>query len=609
MNFKSESPQEERLSSGAATPAHRGDWPACSRGIPTYAIIVFVALATFWGVRACGRGVEHLGGVQGGDQHLNLLLVLKADDPSLFSKDLVFSGTKLTDDYIPLYIGFLRLAYHLSGDLSAGYKVMVFPLTLLYLFGAYFVFLRFSRVAWVAMTLAAFSSLPLGIVLADEFFGLGPLKLTVARTILTAVLPWLFLASCAWSDKPWRLLGLFLCIGLLANLHPVSAMDIAAILGVVYLLERRGDPRRWLVLLGMAAAALGGAAPIVWKQLHHAARDAAMAAQFGGGAAAQVASEQLGFIRFPPPSLSAFPVGVAVGLSLGVMVISVAPVLHGWQREGGPGGLFLRLGAALSAAYLLFPEVKLLSALPIVLFVLPHRNSDGREERIAAYFSLAIFWITMGELFVFQFGPPAIHRSLLAVIATRGARFAVFAVFLLIALAVRVVDWSRVHGVLRVACVLLLVFAAFWQVRHTFRTYLRPREAAAAADLAAVAKWARNATRPEDLFLFDSAVFRVMARRPLVFATKDGAAAAIDRPDRASEWLERQAAVGAAAGNPEALREVGARYDAQYVVVPAATVRGANPALDVRYANGAYAVLAIGEAGRSGPSTGRGGPS
>lgn len=597
------------MSLGEPTPAYGEEMSARSRGIPTYAIIVFVALAAFWGVRGYGRGVEHLGGVHGGDQHLTLLLVLKADDPSLFSRDLMHDGANRVGDYIPLFVGFLRFAYHLSGDLSAGYKVMIFPLTLLYLFGAYFVFLRFSRVAWVAMTLAAFSSLPLGIVLGDEFFGLGPIRLMVARTILTGVFPFLFLAFCSWFDKPGRLVLLFLGIGLLANLYPVSAMDIAAILGVVCLLERRGDPRRWFVLLGMGVAALGGAAPIVWNQLHHAARNAAMTTQFGGEAAAQIAWGRLGFITFPPQSLSAFPVGVATGLTLGVMVISVAPVLHGWQRGSGPGGLFLRLGAALSAAYLLFPQVKLLASLPIVLFLLPHRNSCVREERIAAYFSLAIFWITMGELLVFQFGPPGINRSLSAVMATRGARFAVFAVFLLIALAVRLVDWSRVHGMVRVVCVLLLVFAAFWQVRHTFRTYLHTREDAAAADLAAVAQWAWDNTRPKDLFLFDSATFRVMARRSLVFATKDGGAAAIDRPDRAGAWLEREAAIQAAGANPEALREVGVRYDAQYVVVPAATVRGANPALDVRYANRTYAVLATDEAPASGRPRGGDGPS
>ncbi|HWU39046.1 MAG TPA: hypothetical protein VN203_15450, partial [Candidatus Acidoferrum sp.] len=564
----------------------------------------------FWGIRASGRGVEHLGGVQGGDQHLNLLLVLRADDPSLFSKDLVFGGANLIGDYIPLYIGFLRFAYHLSGDLSTGYKAMVFPLTLLYLFGAYLVFLRFSRVAWVAVTLAAFSSLPLGIVLADEIFGLGPLELMVARTILTAVLPLLFLVYCDWTDTPWKLLALFLCIGLLANLHPVSAMDIAAILGIVYLLEHRGDSRSWGVLLGMVAAALVGAAPIVRNQLHHAASQAAMTAQFGSGAAAQVALERLGFIRFPPRSLSAFPVGIASGLSLGVLVISVIPVLRGWRRESGPGGLFLRLGAALSMAYVLFPEVKLLATLPVVLFLLPHQDASLREERLAVYFSLAVFWLTMGELLVFQFGPSGINRPLLAVMATRVARFAVFGVFLLLALAVRLLDWRRVHGMVKVACVLLLIFAAFWQVRHTFRTYLRPRGVAAAADLAALAQWARNDSGPEDLFLFDSATFRVMARRSLVFATKDGDAVAASRPDRAGAWLERLATLRAAGSNAAALFEAGVRYGAEYVVVPAQAVRATTAVQShLRYQNATYAVLATGQKPPDNRSEMRGGPS
>jgi hypothetical protein len=585
--------QEEAIISGAAAPV-RGEVPARPRGIPAYAVIVFVALAAFWGMRGYTQGVEHLGGVQGGDQHLNLLLVLQADDPSLFSGDLVFGGTSMIEDYIPLYIGFLRLAYHVFGDLAAGYKVLVFPLTLLYLVGAYFVFLRFSCIPWVAVALSAFSSLPLGIVLAEEIFGLGPLKLMVARTILTGVFPFLFLAFCAWTSKPGRLIALFLGVGLLANLHPVSALDIAAVLGITYLLERRGDLRSWFVLVGMAAAALAGAAPIAWNQLHHAARQAAMAVQSGSGAVAQIASEEFRFIMFPPRSLSALPMGVAYTLTIGVMLISVVTVLHGRRRESGPGGLLFRLGAAASAAYLLFPEVKLLSALPIVLFLLPHREASLREERLAVYFSLATFWITMAELLVFQFGPASLNRALLGVMATRVARFAVFAVYLLIALAVRLVDWSKVRGIVKVACILLLVFAAFWQVRHTFRTYLRPRGEAAAADLAAVARWARDDTSPEDLFLFDSAVFRVIAQRPLAFATKDGAAAAASRPDRASAWLERQAATHAAGDDPEALIAVGERYGTRYVVVPSRTLGPGQLADPVRYRNGTYAVLGVG---------------
>ncbi len=169
-----------------------------------------------------------------------------------------------------------------------------------------------------------------------------------------------------------------------------------------------------------------------------------------------------------------------------------------------------------------------------------------------------------------------------------------FAIYLLIALAVRLVDWSKVEGILRVACILLLVFAAFWQMRSTFRTYLGSRENVAAADLAAVSQWARHHTRPDDLFLFDSAAFRVMAQRSMAFTTKDGDAAVFHRPDRAAAWQERMEAMRAAGDDPQALLAAGIRFGAQYVVVPARRLPANPPDDQLKYRNGTFAVLAAG---------------
>jgi hypothetical protein len=180
-----------------------------------------------------------------------------------------------------------------------------------------------------------------------------------------------------------------------------------------------------------------------------------------------------------------------------------------------------------------------------------------------------------------------------SVVLTRGARFAVFALFILMALAIRAADWSRLRGAARVGIVALLLFAVVWQVRHTVRTYLRTRGDVQAAELAAVARWARAQTGRDDLVLFDSAAFRVMAGRSLAFASKDHGPVIFNRPSRAAAWLEREAALRAAGADPLALLRLGVHYGAQYVVVPAESARDVD-AVRVRFANGRYAVLATG---------------
>ncbi|HSB71888.1 MAG TPA: hypothetical protein VLT62_21370 [Candidatus Methylomirabilis sp.] len=567
----------------------RNPGSASATRIPAYGIILFVALAAFWGIHGLTRGVEHLGG----DQHLNLVLVLEGEDPTLFSRDLVFGGQDVTSEYIPLYIGFLRLAYRVFGDLATGYKLLVFPLTILYLCGAYFVFLRCCRMPGVAVALAVFSSFLQSVPLAEEFFGVGPIGWVVARTIMTSAFPFLFLAFSSWIDRPRKLLLVFLAIGLLANVHPVSSLDVAAFLGITYLLEMGGSLRSWGILAGMGGATLVGAAPIFWAQLHHMAKQTAVAQRPEGTLVARIVKEHLGFILYPPPTFSSLAPVVVHGLTLALMAFSVVVVAPGWHGRRESIERWACLVAAGSVAYLLFPEARLLCTVLVFMLLLPQKGTGPREGRLGVYLSLAVFWVTLGELIAFQFGPPMLQRPSLSIIFTRGARFAVFALFLLLALAVRLADWSRVRGVPNMALITLILLTGVWQVRHTVRTHLRTRGNVAAADLAALSKWAREETGPQDLFLFDSAAFRVMARRALVFTTKDHGPIIFNRPDRAGAWLEREEALRAAGADPRALVRLGVRYGAQFVVIPAASIREAKPA-NVRYANGTYVVLATG---------------
>jgi len=584
---------------GVAAPSSRPPWT-----LPT-GTVLFIALALFWGGVAVTRGVEHLGS----DQQLNLVLVLKGADPSLFPSDLIFDGRDLQNEYIPLYIGFLRWAYRLTGDLTAGYKLLVVPLNLLFLFGAYAVFLRRCAIRWVAVILAIFASLPFP-TLAGELFGIGPVQVITARAVFTGVFPFLFLAFCAWLTRPRRLILLFFILGLLANLHPVSGLFVAPMLALTYVLEQRGRLQAWGMAVAMGATTLLGAAPILWNQVHRLVAQGSAVSRAGDPLIARLVAQRMGYLLYPPHTLiSILPRGLVDLLTLVIALAPAVILVVAWRRQGVVTSLTLHLAAVAVLAYILFPGAKLLILLLGLLCFLSQGGGEEREDRVVVYFAYAIFWVSVGGVIAIQALFYLLGRPVLFADMIRGVRFAPFAVFLLLASCIRRVDWSRLQRPAFIGCLVLALVTASWEARHIVRTYLRTRGDAAAADLAAVARWARQTTDVGDLFLFDSPAFRVLAQRSLAFATKDGAAAIYHRPDRAGVWEDRLKALRAAGADPVALWEAGRRYGAQYVVVPAEALGGVGLESRIRYQNATYAVLATGQARLSGSLGTRGGAS
>ena len=560
---------------------------APGRGLPAGGAILFIALACFWAGLALTRGVEHLNS----DQHLNLLLVLKEVDPGLFPTDLIFGGKNVINEYIPIYIRLLRVAYEFTGDLAGGFKLLVLPLNLLYLFGAYYVFHRFSGQRWIAVLLAIFASFPTAVPVAGELFGIGPVQVINARSLFTAWFPLLFLAFCAWIGKPASMVLLFLLIGLLANVHPVSGILLAPMLILTYILEWRGRWRAWLAGVAMGLAALLGAAPTLWKQILLLARQGATVAQMGEGQMARLVQERMGTLMYPPYTLSVLPRPAVDALTFGLMIFGILLLVQAWRDKEQAHPFYLRLVGLACLNYVLFPEATLVGLLLLMLFFLPQSATGFQRERLAVYFCLSIFWVTIGGLLMLQYVLRLVDRPVLFAAMLRGVRFAGFAIFLLLAISIQRADWHRVHRGGRIACLLLAVILAASELRDTARTYLRTRGDAAAADLVAVANWARGETRVEDVFLFDSAAFRVLARRSLAFATKDGAASIYHGAERSAEWSERRSMLREAGSDPVALLRVGQRVGAQYVVVPAGTLGDPRVATLVRYRNSTYGVL------------------
>jgi hypothetical protein len=565
--------------------------------IPLVGLIIFLVVACYWCVLCFPLGAEYLSG----DQYLNLLLVLKGDDPSLFSRDLVFDGPDLTQEYIPFYIYYLRAAFRWTGDLTAGYKAMIFPLTFLYLIGAYVLFRRFGNSAGVAIALALLSSVPYRVPFATDLFGLGPIGFMLARTFCTAATPWIFLAFTTWMDRPARLLSLFLAIGLLANLHPVSGFFLGPVLALVFLMEQRCAPRAWAIAGAAGLAVIAGALPIVSSQLLVVGRQPVASETFKRGVA-EVLQQNFRFFIYPPHTMASAPRWLVDGVTIVIIGVAIALVLW-WLGRGTWLYLPMRLVTVGALAYMLYPTATPLLALLALVSLAPQKEPVDRRERLAVMFALSIFAISVGGLVFVQAFIDVFERPVFFVIANRGMRYAIFAAYLLFPIFLRTADWPRIASrwrnvdahVLerwtRTVCVGLLIFAFFWQLRGSVRNTVRAREAVELADLAAVGRWAKESTDPRAVFLFDSPAFRVLARRSLAFTSKDVDAVASHRPDRAAVWAERRTMLRQAGSDPAALWDAAVRFEADYVVVPARNLLGRELAARVQYENLTYIVL------------------
>jgi hypothetical protein len=562
--------------------------PSAGIQIPWYGALLFVVLAGFWAGIGFTRGVEHLYS----DQQHNLAVVLKHLDPAVFPRDLVFDGKDFAGEYIPLYIEYLATAYRLTGNPAAGYQWLVFPLTLLYLFGVYRLFARCGVRRGGAVAIAMLASLPQAVPLSGELFGIGPVQTITARMLFTALFPYLLFWFWSWIDRPRRLIALLFVVGLLANLHPVSGLFLAPILGLVLLARARWKARAWVVvgLMGLATAA--GAAPILAIHLQRLAMQAANSAQAGNALVAQMMGDRLGDLLYPPHTLRMLPPLLVDAITLGVTALSaIAMARPGTGGDRAGPRILLSIAAIAGVAYLLYPDGKLLCGLLLVLALLPRPTPTATEtEWLAAAFALSTLWVSIGGVLAIQGIFGLLGRPVLFADMIRASRFAGFGVFFLAAALWGTVEWSRLRRPLQIGCCVLALGIGFWQIRDTARTYLRFRGDAAARDLSALSRWAREHTGSGDLFAFDSPGFRVMAQRSVVFTRKDGATALYHRPERVRAWIERAQALREAGEDPEALWSAGVRFGADYVVVPARVLRASDEGR-LCYRNGTYAVL------------------
>jgi hypothetical protein len=190
-------------------------------------------------------------------------------NPHLFPRDHLFSGAELYRLYTPLYRWIVALAWQMGGAFEVGLALLVPPVLGIYLIGMFILLRRVSQNSWLALGLTVASAHYHGLTMGAEVWGVGGSSEMMSRTLFVPVVPFVMLMFLQIIEQPsWRQGAIFgLVMGLAANLHPVSAFHLLAVLLAWLVLLQAGNVRVWPTLGAIGLAALIGALPVTWNYL------------------------------------------------------------------------------------------------------------------------------------------------------------------------------------------------------------------------------------------------------------------------------------------------------------------------------------------------------
>ncbi|MDP6546967.1 MAG: hypothetical protein QGH60_23575 [Phycisphaerae bacterium] len=471
-------------------------------------------------------------------------VAMKDHAPSLYSHDPVFGDSDLWRGHAPLFLVAMKIVLAPSGygDLTLPFRVMSPVLTLVFLLGMYALIYR-QCLNWSVSVFIAILSTTVTSAPGQVSWGIGPVAMVTPTGVCLAVLPLLviaFLRNWNYHKRParearrglWCLLVVFLCVGLLGNIELGMSMNIALVLACVYLAGRRFALRAWPVAGACLLVAAAAASP-----------------QF-----AYVLSLRYSMLTKPPPT---------------------APLIFEAFRQGGLRMMFPELAGDMV-------DWMLSCSLLIVISIAVLFRLDRLKARNLG------FWLVMfiASLTVTIVGQGLTQLS--AALTGRGpiiidfARAVPLAMLPLYAFGAQTLAnlfrLSRRGHTLRWGCVAL---TAIWMlpsdnlrvVRHwgyevgtafmdqqdkPLRIRKRMRRVQRRAELQNIARWARENTDVDDIFIADDAEFRMLSRRSMI-AGDDVRWVFYLAPGYLPEWIERTGELR------KMLRSSGGKADAEAI--------------------------------------------
>jgi hypothetical protein len=188
----------------------------------------------------------------GHDQTYVGIMIAKDGNPGLYKRDFVFHDDTFYGNYIPAFRFFLRQLIQLTGSYEKALLSLVPPLVFIYALGMGFLLYRFSQSIGITLALT-FLAILYRAAPSGEIWGVGGVEFMLARTIMTAFVPLVFILFFKLIDAPDWQKGMLLggLTGCMAFGHPVTALILGELFGALLLLQALQKKSYWPALIGM----------------------------------------------------------------------------------------------------------------------------------------------------------------------------------------------------------------------------------------------------------------------------------------------------------------------------------------------------------------------
>lgn len=481
------------------------------------ALLFFIAVSIFWAVVSWDKGPEDLTS----DLHIYLGIALKEHDPSLFTRDFLLGDRGNYLDF-PIFTRFLEFFYEKTGDITFGLKTLTFPLNFLFLISAYYFFFYLTNNRNISTVLSFLSSLPISIPVSAEIFGIGSATLITPRVIFTAFFPLIMISFYKAIDSDRKIYIPFLCTGLLANIHAISAFLLVQILVVTIILYRGVNLKSLLLVLKCSFLSLLGTMPYLYYYLNRV-----KTSDFGAPLEKVVEMFQWRIPYFYPQRilLNTVPETILHITTVALLVIPPIIIYFYKKTETAVYKKILFVLCFLTVVYMLYAYSNIYYLLFIAsIFFIARGNISNKKTEFALYFGFSIFYtgvlgVIILQLAYYMFNMPPfniIHQF-------RAIRFSGFLIFLLIATCINwiMLNYRNISAVKKTFIIILSALVIFMSVRHSFRSYVRIGPDSTVQDMVKTASWAQCNTPSDSLFVFDSSLFRLLSKRSITISVKD----------------------------------------------------------------------------------------
>ncbi len=202
------------------------------------------------------NSLRHLEAINS-DMHLVASIVSKDLNPALYPRDFFFGDDTIYRFNTPSFRWLLGQFWIISGSFELGLVWLTVPVLALYLCGMFILLYQVTKNSWLSLGITV-ASATYQFSLGQEIWGVAGSSHLLARTLFTAVTPFLFLLLLSFIKSPDLLKGgvFGLGVGLAVNLHPGSGLHFTMLIVSLLLLLGVHD-RTWRFGIAIAMTIIG----------------------------------------------------------------------------------------------------------------------------------------------------------------------------------------------------------------------------------------------------------------------------------------------------------------------------------------------------------------